>query len=245
MYNFIKKRINHYFPGLINRHEATLRKILVFFYKGDKVQCTICGNRLQQFIQHHTGDLCPGCGSLGRHRRLWSVLGEQVIPRPNEAILHFSPSKVIQRKLKKEFPHYTSTDYEGGLHTDKALDITKIDEPDNTYHMIICFHVLEHITEDHKAIAELYRILKPGGKAIIQTPFKEGEIYEDFSVTDKDQRKACFGQEDHVRVYSVEGLKERLKAGFFDVDVLSYQEDPDNRFGFKTEEYILVARKPD
>jgi len=244
MYNFIKKSIVRFFPGLTRRYEPVLRKVLARVYKGDRVYCTVCESSLSRFVAHPAGDLCPGCGSLGRHRRLWSILQDQVPLRPEEAILHFSPSRLIQKKLKQQFPYYVSTDYDGGLHTDKALDITNIEEPDNTYHIIICYHVLEHIMEDHKAISELYRVLKPGGKAIIQTPFREGSIYEDFSVISREQRKLHFGQEDHVRIYSADGLKQRLEAASFEVEVLSFQEEPGNRFGFKTEEYILIAGKP-
>lgn len=244
MYNFIKKNIVRFFPGLTRRYEPLFRHVLARVYKGDRVYCTVCESSLRQFIVHPTGDLCPGCGSLGRHRRLWAILQEQVPLRRDERILHFSPSRLIQKKLKQQFPYYVSTDYDGGLHTDKTLDITNIDEPDNTYHVIICYHVLEHIVEDHKAISELYRVLKPGGKAIIQTPFKEGEIYEDVTITGPEQRKLHFGQEDHVRIYSANGLKQRLEAASFEVEVLSFQELLDNRFGFKTEENILIACKP-
>jgi predicted SAM-dependent methyltransferase len=111
----------------------------------------------------------------------------------------------------------------------------------------ICYHVLEHITADAQAISELYRILKPGGTCWIQTPFKEGEIYEDFSITDAAERWEHFHQEDHVRIYSAEGLAQRLSAGGFEVEILHFKEkenpDEHKQMGYKQEETILLARK--
>ncbi len=124
-----------------------------------------------------------------------------------------------------------------------SYDILNIKAPDNSYDTIICYHVLEHIIDDMKAISELKRILKPGGKLILQTPFKEGDIYEDYSITTKEGRLKHFGQDDHVRIYSVQGLKARIEKVLFKVEVLSFNESIDNKFGFKPEEYILICTK--
>ncbi len=92
-------------------------------------------------------------------------------------------------------------------------------------------------------MAELFRILKPKGSAVIQTPFKEGEIYENPAVNNEADRLQHFGKEDHVRIYSIKGLKERLESVGFTVKVFSYHEEPDNIYGFKETEYILLAKK--
>ena len=109
--------------------------------------------------------------------------------------------------------------------------------------MLICYHVLEHIEEDQKALAELYRILKPGGSCLIQTPFKEGNTYEDFSIKSPLERLRHFGQRDHVRIYSVNGLEKRLVNAGFTVEVKEFKEQSDNYFGFKQNEYVIVAKK--
>lgn len=109
---------------------------------------------------------------------------------------------------------------------------------------IICYHILEHIIDDKKAMSEIYRVLKPKGKAFIQTPFKEGAIYEDYSITTEEARKEHFGQEDHVRVYSVNGLVKRLEDVGFKVDILTFENSSESiRNGFKPET-VLVVSKP-
>lgn len=163
---------------------------------------------------------------------------------PGEKILHFSPSGAIRRKyeLKSNIEYFT-TDYAGEFTADKCIDITNIDESENAYDKIICYHILEHIEEDKIAIMELFRILKPGGYCLIQTPFRE-EMYEDQSIIARKDRLINFGQEDHVRIYSVEGLRNRLTEQGFMVEVLLMNGDADDYFGLYPGEYILKACKP-
>ena len=110
--------------------------------------------------------------------------------------------------------------------------------------MIICYHILEHIEEDITAMQELFRVLKPDGKVYLQTPFKDGMIYEDATITTKLQRLEAFGQDDHVRIYSVEGLKERLKQVGFKVSVNTFEPlQEDEYLGYRTPETVLIASK--
>lgn len=135
---------------------------------------------------------------------------------------------------------YYSTDYENEFLADYKFDITNINQKDNTFNTIICYHILD----DKKAISELYRVLKTKGTVYIQTPFKYGDIYEDEKIVSSEERRIHFGQEDHVRVYSVEGLKNRLKKSGFKVKVKSFNlSDNDLYFGFKTPETILILTK--
>jgi ubiquinone/menaquinone biosynthesis C-methylase UbiE len=124
---------------------------------------------------------------------------------------------------------------------DVTYDITQIPKKENTFDLIICYHILEHVIEDVKAMSELYRVLKPIGTLVIQTPFKEGEIYEDYTITSETERLLHFGQEDHVRIYSVNGLKKRLENAGFTVTVKQFEKD--TYLGFSDKEIILFANK--
>jgi SAM-dependent methyltransferase len=244
MYNAIKGLAKAILPqGFLVNNERLIRNLLVPFYFGSKHQCNICSVRLKKFAVLQNGDLlCPRCGSLSRNRRLWSILKEDLLP--GAEILHFSPSRSLYRKLKAyKNIQYTSSDYEGEFIADERFDITNIQAPDNSFSRIICFHVLEHIPDDRKAMQELFRILKPGGKAYLQTPFKPGEVYEDPSITNPEEREKHFGQKDHVRIYSAEGLMKRLAEAGFKVEVLQFNEEPGNFHGFALEESILLAEK--
>jgi ubiquinone/menaquinone biosynthesis C-methylase UbiE len=100
---------------------------------------------------------------------------------------------------------------------------------------------LEHIENDGQAMKELFRVLKPGGMAIIQTPFKEGNIYENEKIKSPEEREIHFHQEDHVRIYSAVGLKERLQNAGFQVEIKAFKKE--SLFGLKEGEKVLFAKK--
>jgi len=209
---------------------------------GKNAQCSICGKTLRKFIEMDSGDkMCPNCGSIARNRRLWNLLTSRFI-NEKRAILDFSPSRCIYRLLTKLNIQYDSSDISGDFIADKKFDITNIDAANNTYDLIICYHILEHIEDDLKAMNELYRVLKNGGTALIQTPFKDGDVYENDSIRDKKDRLIHFGQQDHVRIYSVSGLKNRLEKCEFNVEILSFP-DEDIYHGLERNEIVLVATK--
>ncbi|MEM1120328.1 MAG: methyltransferase domain-containing protein [Bacteroidota bacterium] len=159
-------------------------------------------------------------------------------------ILHFSPPLSLYQKLRQITTiQYVSSDYENEFVADQQYDLTDINLPDASVNLFIAYHVLEHIEQDSTAMRELFRITKNGGQGLIQTPFKSGEIYEDFSIRTPADRLRHFGQHDHVRIYSVQGLVNRLTAVGFTVEILQFQEKVDNIYGFKTEEIVLEVHK--
>lgn len=245
MYEITKKLAKKILPTtFIAKNEGFMRGVVSLFYRGKKHQCNLCGFKMSKFItlSNRTG-LCPKCGSLPRTRRLYALIEEKT-GFHSKNTLHFSPPKIMADKLRANFSGtYITTDFMDEFNADKQLDITNISEADNTYNVIICYHVLEHIEQDHLAMAELYRILDEEGICFIQTPFKTGNIYEDFSIVSETDRLAHFGQEDHVRIYSAKGLQERLEKVGFVVEPLVFEETENHYFGFNQEEVVLLARK--
>lgn len=243
MYNLLKNSITRFIPKKsLFRIEPILRKCYAVTKQGSNHECVICDFKASDWVQLPNNDLlCPNCGSLARDRRLWQILKEQYI-KSNIQVLDFSPSRPIYRNWKKEKNvNHIASDLSGDFMADVAYDITQIVEKENTFDLIICYHILEHVIDDVKAMSELYRVLKPNGTVLIQTPFKEGEIYEDYSITSEAERLLHFGQEDHVRVYSVEGLKTRLESVGFDVIV--YRFERDTYLGFSANEIVILASK--
>lgn len=173
---------------------------------------------------------CPHCGESDRNRLyalyLRGKFAELKTTGRKYSFLDLAPRKRLREFLKSwDFLDYRSADLFMDDVDDK-VDITDMHiYPDNRYDMILCSHVLEHVDNDRKAMAELYRILKPGGFAIVMVPinlFLE-EDYEDSSVVTPEGRWSHFGQNDHVRVYSKKGFVGKLKdAGF---SVHEYGED--------------------
>ncbi len=244
MYTFIKNTILKILPKkFLHNYEFHFRKIIAISYKGSNFQCNLCNTKLKRFVILPTKDLlCPACGSRSRTRRLWELIQSEI--KPNMAILEFSPPRIVFREMKKiENIHYYATDFVNEFAADYRYDITAISKKDNFFDLIICYHILEHIIEDSKAIKELYRVLKPDCICFVQTPFKEGEIYEDFNINSKEDRLKAFGQEDHVRVYSVKGLKERLVQTGFYVEVLDFKENENHFNGFKSEVVLKLKKQ--
>ena len=121
---------------ILIKNEQYFRKFIFIFYKGNNYQCPICEKKLRTFIQLTTGDrLCPNCGSLDRHRRLWILL--QPLLHNGINILDFSPPHCLYRKLKEMSQiEYTPTDFAGEFIASKNLDITQLELEDNSYNLM-------------------------------------------------------------------------------------------------------------
>jgi SAM-dependent methyltransferase len=137
-------------------------------------------------------------------------------------ILHVGPigpehmtSRLLQRLT---FLEYVSADLDPRRATE-VMDIRCINYPANLFDAILCSHVLEHVDDGRKAIAELFRVLKPGGWAILQVPITVGQTEEDSSISDPHEHARRFGQFDHVRRYGKD-YKSRLEQAGFDVEML-------------------------
>lgn len=245
MYHFLKKILTQIIPRkLLFKQEENIRSLYSLFYSGSAYECNICNKNLSNFIKTSKNDsLCPNCGSLQRNRRLWYLLESEFLTI-NSSILDFSPSRCLYRKIKKiKNINYQTTDLSGDFIADHQFDITNLKINDNSFDLVICYHILEHITNDIMAMRELFRIMKPGAKALVQTPFKDGEIYENYSILTEEGRLKHFGQEDHVRIYSVSGLKERLESCGFLVE-LRTNFNVQNKHNLDAKETILVLTKP-
>ena len=207
------------------RFEPSLRSLFLFRFRGSKYLCNICDSPLKKFIPLDDQDLlCPFCGSRSRTRALFKILDESKLL--TGTVLHFSPSRSLYRNLKKN-PKitYISTDFANEFIADHHFDITNITLDEGSVDLIICFHILEHIIEDQKAINELARVLDHNGICLVQTPFKTGGIYEDNTIINPQERLKVFGQEDHVRIYSINGLQKRLlQNGFVSAEILNLND---------------------
>ncbi|MCC5917002.1 MAG: methyltransferase domain-containing protein [Cryomorphaceae bacterium] len=244
MYHKIKRFVLKIFPkSLLFRYEYQFRFLYYLAYIGQSYQCNVCHCKLRNFVKMGEDKLCPRCGSIQRVRRLWQLLNDDFL-EGQKSILDFSPSRSIYRVMKKKDFLYVSSDLSGDFLSDHSYDITKIDSEPEAYNLIICYHILEHIENDSAAMDELFRVLKKNGYCLIQTPFKEGDIYEDYSITTPKERELHFGQSDHVRIYSVNGLKNRLENAGFNVEIKNFIEKSENLTGFSARETVLICHKP-
>lgn len=157
---------------------------------------------------------CPQCHSRERHRflKLWM----DAAPRCQSfgRFLHFAPEPILTKELQGKCQSYKTADIEAGR-ADLVLDIQQIDLPDESIDTIMANHVLEHV-DDRKALREMYRVLKPGGFAILTVPIVEGwsETYEDPTKRGPGLQFLHFGQDDHIRILGHDFERHIAEAGF-------------------------------
>jgi ubiquinone/menaquinone biosynthesis C-methylase UbiE len=117
------------------------------------------------------------------------------------------------------------------------MDITNIEYDNQSFDVIYCGHVLEHVQDDRRAMREFHRVLRRNGWAILLVPITAEETFEDPSIVDPKQRLEAFGQEDHVRRYGPDYIDRLCEAGF-KVDVAKVEDlvDKDDaiRMGFNS-----------
>jgi SAM-dependent methyltransferase len=185
---------------------------------------------------------------MQRHRLIWLYLKRKsdLFNRRQKKMLHVAPEPQLTRLFQQiDYIDYISAD----LCAPTAMirmDITDIQYPDNTFDVIYCSHVLEHVPDDRKAMREFHRVLKPGGWAILQVPITVDTTFEDATVNSDEQRQRFFGQYDHVRRYGPD-YKDRLINAGFSVTVDGFAQTLDdratNRFGLSRNEDVYFCRK--
>ena len=230
------------------------RPLIKLYFKGNQFTDPIDGSSYRKFLPYgyqnlRQNALCPGTLSLERHRLLWLYLDRKTsFLTDSIRVLHVAPEQVFYKKFKS-FSHwnYTTTDLHSPL-ADVKADICALPFEDNSYDLILCNHVLEHIPNDLKAMKELYRVLKPRGTAILQVPLEEDRenTFEDDSITDQPERTRIFGQYDHVRVYGQDYYNRLQKAGFkaTPVDYIKEVTEGDiKRFALPSERIPVVTKK--
>jgi len=240
-------------PILI-RFSYWIRPIFAFTLKGKKFTDPIDGKSFRTFLPYGYGKqrenaLSPSTLSLERHRVLWLYLKNETdfFTAPKK-VLHFAPEQAFFKRFKKlKHLDYTTTDLYSPLADIKA-DICDLPFEDNTFDVVLCNHVLEHIPDDTKAMQELYRILKPNGMGIFQIPqdLNRATTFEDDSITNPKERAKIFGQYDHVRVYGRDFFA-KLRSIGFDVKEVNYAssltEEEINRYCLSRSEIIPVCFK--
>lgn len=239
---------------LLIRLSYVVRPFLLVALHGNKFTDPIDGKSFSKFLPYgyenqRENVLSPSTLSLERHRLLWLYLKDYTdfFTAPHK-VLHFAPEQAFYKRFRNlKNLNYTTTDLNSPL-ADVKADICKLPFSDNSFDFILCNHVLEHIPDDEKAMRELFRILQPGGTAILQIPqdLNREKTFEDDSISDPAERAKIFGQYDHVRVYGRDYFDKLRSVGFKVKEVdLTSQLDPEvvDRYRLAKGEIIPVARK--
>ena len=227
-------------------------RLRALLYIGNRRICPCCNCHFRKFLSFRArlDAQCPRCGSVERHRLMWLYLKYQTnLFSDTLRLLHFAPEYIFQKNFAS-FPNldYVSADLDSPLAMTK-VDIMNIPYENNSFDVILCSHVLEHVSDDQKAMRELFRVLMPGGWAILQSPVdhQRHDTFEDPNITSPQDRLRFFGQSNHVRVYGCD-YKDRLEKAGFSVEVDGYVRslgaDKINLHGLPEDEFIYLCTKP-
>lgn len=197
-------------------------KVLGVFYAGNSVECPICKHHYRKFLPYgrinpRPNALCPSCLSLERHRLISVYLKEKTSFFTKQLdVLHVAPEQCFMKVFEEQHHEkYITADIESPLARVK-MDIHRMPFQDNSFDVVLCNHVLEHVDDDLQAMREIRRVLRPGGWAILQVPFfspvPENTV-EDAGVTNPREREKMFGQSDHVRKYGRDYAKRIASSG--------------------------------
>ena len=210
-------------PWLI-KASYLVKPIIAFYLKGDTYTDPIDGNSFRKFLPYgyskqRKNALSPSTLSLERHRLMWLFLKNETsffTSSKKIKTLHIAPEQCFLKIFKKQKNlDYITSDLESPI-ADVKADICNLPFKDDSFDVVFCNHVLEHIPDDKKAMQELFRVLKKGGFGVFQIPqdMSRENTFEDASITDKEERTKIFGQYDHVRVYGRDYFNKLRSVGF-------------------------------
>lgn len=235
---------------------------------GNRLECPFCAGHFRRFrpagfdypvlrekqvvgASYHLDDVCPRCLSNARERLAYLYLKTRTVLFDEPlTVLHVAPEPNIARVLKAQarLKYVTADLFEPNVMT--RFDIMSLPFADSTFDAVICNHVLEHVSNDRLAMAELHRVVKPHGWALLQVPIAMAldKTIEDPTATTEADRIRVFGQSDHVRLYAAADYVERLEQSGFNVSVENHanelSEDAVKKYALIAEEQIFVCTKP-
>ncbi len=256
---------HHFRLRILATRARTLARYLA--YRGNRFECPFCGKHFGAFLPdgltlpvYREKDIsvggyadqvrCPWCYSSDRDRLLLLFLREQTrIFDEALSVLHVAPEFHLARALRRNTRLRYVTGDLGAPAVSARLSILALPFPPGTFDAIIANHVLEHVVDDRAAMAEFFRVLRPGGWAIFQVPIGLAlpKTFEDASVTLPEERERVFGQFDHVRIYG-QDYADRLRAAGFRTEVIPYArrlgEAAASRFCLNLREDVYRCTKP-
>ena len=206
-----------------------VRPLVAIFFRGTTYTDPIDGKSFRKMLpygyeEQRLNVLSPSTLSLERHRLIWLYLKNDTEFFTKELkVLHMAPEQCFVKLFKKQKNlEYITADLYSPI-VDVKADICDLPFENESFDVVFCNHVLEHIEDDKKAMGELFRVLKKGGFGIFQIPqdLNREETYEDFSITTDEERAKHFGQYDHVRIYGRDYFNKLRTVGFI-VEEVNY-----------------------
>ncbi len=209
-------------------------------------ECNICGYQ-GSFDAGGTimrfNSACPQCASVERYRLLALAMQRSFISFEGCDVLHFAPETAIEKMVREQVPvNYVTGDILPGR-ADRQLNIEALDIPDESFDRVVCLHVLEHVN-DAVALAELRRVLRPGGQAVLMVPIVEGwqTTYENPDAVTAEDRTFHYGQDDHIRYYGAD-FRDRVTSAGFSLTEFTAEGQDSVRYNLMRGEKVFLATR--
>lgn len=239
---------------LLHRLAVAAGRAIALLYRGHRFEDPIDGCRYRKLLPYgrtnrRPNALAPRSLSLERHRLIWLYLTRELaLGQKPLNVLHIAPEWCLLQRLKR-LPniHYTTADLESPW-ASVHCDIQHLPFPDNTFDLILCNHVLEHIPDDRQAMRELLRVLRPGGAAMLLVPqnLSLAHTLEDPAINTPALREKFYYQRDHLRLYGLD-YTARLAQEGFRVEALNYfarlAPDERTRFALREDDTLYIGHK--
>lgn len=254
LYKFLLNKLPR--PLLI-RLSYIFRIFAPALYRGTAVHCPVCEKSFSKFLSygsevaHRDNVLCPYDLTLERHRLMWLYLKNHsdFFTKPDLSVLHMAPEQCfIDRFKAQKNLKYLTADLVSPI-ADMHFDLHQIPLEAARFDVVFCNHVMEHVADPLQCMSELFRVLKPGGWAIIQVPqdFTRETTYEDPTITSEAEREKHYWQKDHVRLFGKDYPSYLEKVGFqtkvFDLNA-NYSQEEIQRYRLMKEEILYIFKKP-
>ncbi len=197
-------------------------RIFSLFLRGNKFEDPINGKTYRKLLPYgrlkpRENAIAPDSLSLERHRLMWLFLKNKTnFFTDNLKFLHIAPEYCFIKIFKgmKNLDYLTADLISPWA--DVKMDVHDIPFEENTFDVVICNHVLEHVDDADKVMKEFYRVMKSGGWGIFQVPidYNNSVTIEDRSVTDPRERERLYWQSDHLRLFGRDYGDKLTAAGF-------------------------------
>lgn len=242
---------------LLIRLSYIFRLVAPTLYKGNNVHCPVCDKSFSKFLSygsdvaHRDNVLCPYDLTLERHRLMWLYLKNHstFFTQQDLSVLHMAPEQCFLDRFKAQKNlNYLTADLVSPI-ADLHFDLHQIPLEDNRFDVVFCNHVMEHVQGPIQCMSELFRVMKPGGWAIMQVPqdFSRDTTYEDPSIVSEADREKHYWQKDHVRLFGKDYPTYLEKVGFethiFDFTA-HYSTAEIERFRLMKSEVLYIFKKP-